>query len=69
MRKETALRGQIDENNNIIETPEEIDIKNQINQLKPVMNQKFGILKKSKLEIQSLEQHIKNASDRLTADF
>lgn len=41
----------------------------EINVLKPQVTAKFDTLKKCKIEIQSLEKHIKTASDRLTADF
>ena len=54
IRKENAMRGNVDSNGEIIQTPEELNLQSQISQLKIMYQNQYQELKELKGEIERI---------------
>lgn len=69
IRKQNAMRGLVDENGEIIKTPEEDQIQGKITQLKNEYQQQYNELKDLKSEIERIQSLLERCREKMQKDF
>ncbi len=69
IRRQNAMRGLVDENGEIMSTPEEKEIQAKIAQQKKVYQQQYSELKDLKSEIEKIQSHLERCRERMGRDF
>ena len=63
------MRGMVNEENEVIKTPEEAEIQNEIQLLKERYQSRFGLLKEMKGDIEKIQLLLERSSERQQKDF
>lgn len=69
IRKQNAMRGMIDENGEIIKSPEEEQYQAQIMQLKKAYHNQYNELKDLKTEIERIQELLERSREGMQKDF
>ena len=69
LRKDNALRGMVDKNGEIIKTPEEDQLQNEINKAKELYRKKYEELKDLKADIERIQTLLERSKDKMQKDF
>ena len=69
IRKQNALRGMVDDNGELVRTPEEDQYQSQINQKKQAYATEYGELKDLKGEIERIQNLLERCRVRMQKDF
>lgn len=69
IRKQNAMRGLVDENGEIIKTPEEDDFQGKITKLKNDYQSQYNELKELKMEIERIQQLLERCREKMQKDF
>ena len=65
IRKENAMRGMVDANGEIMKTPEEEHLQQQINRLKMQYQEQYGELKELKAEIERIQNLLERCREKM----
>eukprot|EP01022_Parablepharisma_sp_SALTPOND_P021086 TRINITY_DN401_c1_g1_i1.p1 TRINITY_DN401_c1_g1~~TRINITY_DN401_c1_g1_i1.p1 ORF type:complete len:486 (-),score=56.88 TRINITY_DN401_c1_g1_i1:79-1536(-) len=69
LRKDNALRGMVDKNGEIIRTPEEDQLQNEINRAKEQYQRQYSELKDLKADIERIQVLLERSKDKMQKDF
>ena len=69
LRKDNALRGMVDKNGEIIRTPEEDKLLNEIAASKSISQRQYYELKELKAEIENIQAILKRSAEKMAKDF